>query len=116
MITMEIADIPFFIAKWDGITPTKHIGETGYALWRDQTFGSIQVHMAEYSPGYKADGWCKTGHVLLVMKGVLVTELKDGRIFTLNAGDSYQVSSSETNPHRSHTDTGATLFVVDGFF
>jgi hypothetical protein len=110
---MEIIDVPFCIATWDEIPATEHKGETGYARWRDLNVGNIHVHMAEYSPGYKADGWCSTGHVLLVLKGQLVTELKDGRVFTLNAGQSYQVSSSETNPHRSHTDTGATLFLVD---
>ena len=42
-----------------------------------------------------------------------MTELKDGRVFTLNPGMSYLVSSKEENPHRSHTDSGATLLVVD---
>ncbi len=110
---MDIIDVPFCIAKWDEIPATEHKGETGYALWRDLNVGNIHVHMAEYSPGYKADGWCSTGHVLLVLKGKLVTELKDGRVFNLNVGESYQVSSSETNPHRSHTENGATLFLVD---
>jgi hypothetical protein len=47
------------------------------------------------------------------LKGQLITELKDGRVFTLNPGKSYIVSGDEENPHRSHTDIGATLFVVD---
>jgi quercetin dioxygenase-like cupin family protein len=110
---MDILNVPFCIAKWEEMPKTRHEGETGFALWRDFQMGNINVHMAEYSPGYKADGWCSTGHVLLVLKGQLKTELKDGRQFTLNAGESYQVSSSETNPHRSRTDTGATLFLVD---
>ena len=110
---MEIIDVPFSTAKWDEIPPSVHTGETGYALWRDVDLGNIHVHMAEYSPGYLAEGWCTTGHVMLVLRGQLVTELKDGRVFTLNPGESYMVSSSETNPHRSHTSCGATLFLVD---
>jgi hypothetical protein len=47
------------------------------------------------------------------LKGQLITELKDGRVFTLNPGMSYIVSGDEVNPHRSHTDSGATLLVVD---
>ncbi|MCJ7532454.1 MAG: hypothetical protein MUO64_15670, partial [Anaerolineales bacterium] len=34
-------------------------------------------------------GRCSTGHVLSVLKGQLITELKDGRVFTLNPGMSY---------------------------
>ncbi len=110
---MDTSNIPFTLVTWSEVAPRVHQGETGYALWRDLDIGELHVHMAEYSPGYKAAGWCTIGHVLLVMKGTLTTELKDGRIFTLNAGTSYQVSGGETNPHRSRTETGATLFVVD---
>jgi len=50
--------------------------------------------------------------VLLVLAGELVTELKDGRIFTLHPGQSYQVADDE-EPHRSRTAGGAMLFIVD---
>jgi len=110
---MNTNNIPFTLVNWNDVPPNVHQGETGHALWRDVEFGELHVHMAEYSPGYKAADWCSTGHVLLVLKGTLITELKDGRVFTLNAGTSYQVSSEETNPHKSRTDSGATLFVVD---
>jgi hypothetical protein len=42
----------------------------------------------------------------------LVTELRDGRVFVLRAGMSYQVADGET-PHRSSTVVGARLFIVD---
>jgi hypothetical protein len=38
--------------------------------------------------------------------------LEDGRTFTLRPGMSYQVADG-AEPHRSHTSTGARLFVVD---
>jgi quercetin dioxygenase-like cupin family protein len=50
--------------------------------------------------------------VLYVLSGELVTELKDGRTFTLLPGQSYQVADNE-EPHRSRTAGGATLFIVD---
>jgi quercetin dioxygenase-like cupin family protein len=56
--------------------------------------------------------WCERGHVLYVLEGELLTELKDGRKFILRAGMSYQVSSG-MEPHRSSTETGAKLFIVD---
>ena len=41
------------------------------------------------------------------------SELKDGRIYTLRPGMSYQVSDSGDSPHRSRTEVGAKLFIVD---
>ena len=40
------------------------------------------------------------------------TELKDGRTFTLKPGMSYQVADT-AEPHRSYTEVGAMLFIVD---
>lgn len=68
--------------------------------------------MVEYTPGYIADHWCSRGHVLLVMEGELVTELKDGRKFVMGPGMSYQVAS-DAEAHRSSTEVGAKLFIVD---
>jgi quercetin dioxygenase-like cupin family protein len=68
--------------------------------------------MVEYSPGYVADHWCSRGHVLLVLEGTLTTELANGEVVTVNAGSSYHVGD-DTEPHRSRTQTGARLFVVD---
>ena len=92
---------------------TCHAGETGEATWRTFTFGDARVRMVDYSPGYLADHWCDRGHVLYVLKGELISELKDGRTFTLKPGMSYQVSDFGDAPHRSRTAIGATLFIVD---
>lgn len=110
---MTSKEVPFGVTDWKDIPPVEHKGELGSSFWRDLDVGNVHVHLAEYSPGYKADGWCSTGHILYVLKGQLITELKDGRVFTINAGQSYQVSDSVSNPHRSRTDGGATLFIVD---
>jgi len=109
---MNIQDVPFCTIDWSTITPTKHSGITGEAYWRTFEMGNIRVRMVEYTPGYFADHWCSRGHVLFVLEGELVTELSDGREFILTAGTSYQVAD-EVNPHRSHTDIGAKLFIVD---
>ena len=60
-----------------------------------------------------ADHWCDLGHVLYVLEGELDTELRDGRKFKLLPGMSYQVSNDGDAPHRSSTQTGAKLFIVD---
>ena len=109
---MQMNSIPFCTTDWSQVESTEHKGETGSALWRTRMFGDIRVRTVEYSPGYKADHWCVKGHVLLCMSGELHTELKDGRRFTLRPGMSYQVADN-AEPHRSYTEIGARLFIVD---
>ena len=110
---MEIQNVPFCITDWSQVAPTEHPGTTGAAFWRTLEMGNIRVRMVEYTPGYSADHWCSRGHVLLVLEGELVVELRDGRKFVLTAGTSYQGEDDEANPHRSYTEKGAKLFIVD---
>ncbi|MEO8601305.1 MAG: DHCW motif cupin fold protein, partial [bacterium] len=91
---------------------TEHPGESGCAYWRTRQFGTIRVRMVEYTPGYVADHWCVKGHILLCTAGELRTELQDGRVVTLTPGTSYQVADN-AEPHRSSSERGATLFIVD---
>ena len=109
---MKIQDVLFMTTDWSQIQITTHPGERGSAFWRTLEVGNIRVRMVEYTPGYVADHWCSRGHVLLVLKGELRTELKDGRTFTLTSGMTYQVAT-DAEPHRSSTETGANIFIVD---
>ncbi len=109
---MQMHDIPFGVTDWATVQRTEHPGVTGMAYWRTQTFGGVRVRTVEYSPGYLADHWCSKGHILLVLDGQLDTELEDGRTFTLKSGQSYQVAD-HAEAHRSSTETGARLFIVD---
>ena len=109
---MQLNHIPFGTTDWSRIEPTHHQGEQGVATWRTQHFNDIRVRMVEYSPGYLADHWCVKGHVLLCLSGELHTELADGRCFALKPGMSYQVADN-AEPHRSSSEVGATLFIVD---
>jgi quercetin dioxygenase-like cupin family protein len=109
---VQMTDIPFGIIDWSKVEQTEHKGERGFAYWRTQQFGSIRLRMVEYTPGYLADHWCSKGHILLCLEGELQTELRDGRKFTLTPGMSYQVAD-DAEPHRSYTELGAKLFIVD---
>jgi uncharacterized cupin superfamily protein len=109
---MELSHIPFTVTDWSKVPVTEHQGETGTALWRTLDLGCVRLRMVEYSAGYSADHWCKRGHVLLVLEGELVTELDDGRMFTLTTGMSYEVQH-DGEAHRSQTKTGTKLFIVD---
>ena len=107
-----MSDIPFATTDWSSVEASRHEGESGFALWRTRHFGDVRVRMVQYSPGYVSDHWCRKGHILLCLEGELHTELEDGRRFTLSPGMSYQVAD-DAEPHRSRTDAGALLFVVD---
>ena len=43
----------------------------------------------------------------------MTAELKDGRRFVLTTGMGYMASDDEANPHRSITEHGCRLFIVD---
>ncbi|MBI3884996.1 MAG: DHCW motif cupin fold protein [Opitutae bacterium] len=109
---MKICQIPFGVTDWAGVPAERRPGETGWADWRVRQFGDLRVRMLDYSPGYRADHWCVKGHILLCVEGELTTELEDGRQFVLRPGMSYQVADN-AEPHRSWTEVGAKLFVVD---
>jgi hypothetical protein len=109
---MKLSNIPFTVADWTIVEVTEHPGDTGVARWRTRHFGDIRVRMVEYSAGYIADHWCSKGHILLCIEGELLTQLQDGRQFTLQPGMSYQVADNDA-AHRSSTHTGAKLFIVD---
>lgn len=107
--------VPFQTTDWTSLAGTIHPGENGVANWRTMQWGDLRVRYVEYSPGYKANHCCTKGHILLCLDGELTTELKDGRQFILKKGMSYQVSD-DVIAHRSHTSTGAKLFIFDGGF
>ena len=109
---MNITSFPFQTLKWSSVPKEEHKGETGIAYWQVQMLNEIRVRMVEYSPGYKADHWCKKGHVLFCMEGEMNTELEDGRITKLVAGMCYFVGDNN-EAHRSSTETGCKLFIVD---
>ena len=109
---MKMQNIAFGVTDWSSLRPDQQAGLVGHALWRTQNFDDIRVRMVEYSPGYVADHWCQKGHVLLCLEGELLTELADGRTFTLDQGMSDQVAD-QAEAHRSTSPHGAKLFIVD---
>lgn len=110
---MKLPTLPFTVIDWPNMPASTEPGETGEATSRIFVIGDVRIRMVEYSPGYLADHWCDRGHILYVLEGELISELKDGRRFTLKPGMSYQVSDFGDAPHRSITETGARLFIVD---
>ena len=109
---MNIDPFPFQTLDWSSVCIEEHKGETGFVSSQIFMMGNIRVRKVEYSPGYKADHWCKKGHILLCIEGEMETELEDGRILKLAAGNTYFVGD-HCEAHRSSTKTGCKLFIVD---
>lgn len=109
---VKIERVPFHVTDWSQVAVTEQPGAAGVARARTFERGNVRVRMIEYSPGYVADHWCERGHVVLVLEGEIVTELRDGRRFTVGPGRSYQVADSD-GAHRSASPGGARLFIVD---
>jgi hypothetical protein len=110
---MELPSSAFQVIDWANVPVTEHRGETGFARWQTVMMGDARIRQVEYSPGYIADHWCDRGHILFVVEGEIVSELKDGRKSRLTRGMSYLVSDFGDPAHRSSTQTGAKLFIVD---
>lgn len=110
---MKIRDVAFCVTDWNKVTPVEYRGEAGKSYWRTFEEGNIRVRVVEYTPGFKSDHWCERGHVLLVLEGELVIQLKDGREFVLPSGTSFQAAGDVSNPHLAYTKKGARVFIVD---
>jgi quercetin dioxygenase-like cupin family protein len=108
--------IPFHTIEWTSVPESKHNGESGHAIWRTLQYGGVRVRLVTYSANYKSDHWCSKGHIIHCLDGEMVTELKDGRKYILKSGMSYITSDDEVNPHRSASEKGCQLLIVDGTF
>jgi len=107
--------IPFQTIDWTTIPTTEHKGETGTAWWQTLQLDGLRVRIVEYSAGYLADHWCRKGHIVYCLEGGFVSELQNGESFILSKGMTYIVSD-ELSSHRSKTDSGVKLLMIDGDF
>jgi len=109
---MQIPFFPFQTLDWSSIPKEEYKGEKGMAYWQIFMMGEIRIRKVEYSPGYKADHWCKKGHIILCLEGEMETELTDGRQMKLSEGMTYFVGD-DSEAHRTSTINGCILFIVD---
>ena len=107
--------LPFQKINWASIEKMEHKGETGAAIWQTLSLAGLRIRLVQYSSGYLADHWCQKGHIVHCLEGAFVTELSTGEKINLVKGDSYVVSD-ELSSHRSFSENGVTLFIVDGDF
>lgn len=110
-----MSSILFHTVDWNTIEKTAHNGETGIAWWQTLQYTGLRIRIVEYSKGYLADHWCKKGHIVYCLEGEFVSEMETGEQSRLTKGMMYVVSD-EVSSHRSFTDTGVKLLIIDGDF
>ncbi|MBN1827537.1 MAG: DHCW motif cupin fold protein [Deltaproteobacteria bacterium] len=112
---MKNTTIEYQLIDWEKIPKTEHKGETGVAHWRTMQFRGLRVRIVEYPKGYLADHWCQKGHIVHCLEGEFVNELQSGENQILTRGMTYIVSD-DMSSHRSSTEQGAKLLIIDGDF
>lgn len=107
--------IPFQVIDWSTIQATEHKGETGTAFWQTLQFEGLRIRIVEYSAGYLADHWCAKGHIVHCLEGEVENQLITGESTLLIPGKTYVVTD-DASMHRSFSQTGVKLLIVDGDF
>lgn len=73
------------------------------------------MRIVTYSANYLADHWCRKGHIVHCLEGAFISESSEGTRCLLTAGVTYIVSD-ELSTHRSYSEHGARLLIIDGDF
>lgn len=110
-----MSNIPFQTINWDQVEKVEHKGERGTSFWQTMQFDGLRLRIVEYSGDYLADHWCEKGHIVYCLEGEFVSELKSGENVLLKKGMTYIVSDNLSS-HRSVSQNGVKLLIVDGDF
>lgn len=110
-----MSTIPFQTIDWAEVEKTEHTGQTGTSYWQTIELDGLRLRVVEYSEGYFADHWCRKGHVVYCLEGEFVNELEDSARSVIKKGMSYVVSD-DLSIHRSMTENGTKLLIIDGDF
>jgi hypothetical protein len=112
---INLKNIPFQSIDWTLVPATEHNGETGTAFWQTIQYEGLRIRIVEYSAGYLADHWCRKGHIVHCLDGDFVSEMQDGSRSLFTKGMTYVVSD-DLSSHRSISEKGVKLFIIDGDF
>jgi hypothetical protein len=113
--TMKDDIIQYQVIDWEKIPKIEHPGDTGTSFWQTLQLPGLRIRKVEYSKGYLADHWCQKGHIVHCLEGEFVNEQQNGAGTVMRRGMTYVVSDNASS-HRSRTEHGATLLIIDGDF
>ncbi len=110
-----LSNIPFQTIDWTKVPKEEHTGETGTSYWQTIQFEGLRIRIVEYSKGYLADHWCQKGHIVHCLEGEFTSENQSTGSFKLTKGMTYVVSDALSS-HRSVSENGVKLLIIDGDF
>lgn len=108
-------NVAFQAIDWNSIEKTEHRGSTGTSFWQTIEISGLRIRIVEYSENYLADHWCQKGHIVHCLEGSFITELDNGDKVETTKGMTYVVSD-DLSSHRSFSEKGVKLLIVDGEF
>jgi len=108
-------NILFNNIDWSAVAKEEHKGEQSTSYWQTRLFDGLRIRIVEYLPGYITDHWCRKGHIVHCLEGEFINELENGEQTLMKKGDTYVVSDN-LSTHKSHTQHGAKLLIIDGGF
>jgi uncharacterized cupin superfamily protein len=110
---MVIKDVPYELIDWQAIDKTEVKGITGKAFWQTRKFSDIRLRIIEKLPGYRADHFCKKGHIIHILEGEMVIELENGESFPVKAGQTVLLGDDPEFAHSTYTENGVKYFIID---
>ena len=97
---------------WDDGELVEQAGDQGKAVYRIVNKDHLRIRLVEFEPGYEAAQELEKSHVALVLDGEVIVEMADGRRLLFTPSMSYLIEG-KLGPHRTFTEMGAKLFIVD---
>ena len=107
--------ILFQTVDWATVPVTEFAGETGFARQQTIQHDRFRLRLVEYSKEYRSERWCTKGRLVFCLEGEMISELDDGRTYTIGRGMSYEVSDNASR-HRFSSKDGVKLLIIDGTF
>ncbi len=110
---MKLKDVPYELINWDGIGKTEVKGLTSKAYWKTKKFGDCRIRIIEKLPGYRADHFCKKGHIIHILNGGMTVEFENGESLSIKEGESLYLSDVEENGHTTYSENGVKYIIID---
>ena len=110
---MKLNDVSYSLIDWQNVESTEVKGITGHAFWKTKKFNDLRIRIIEKSPGYRADHYCKKGHVIYVIDGEMVIDFENGEKFSVSAGQTVFLGDDPEFGHSTFTENGIKYFIID---
>lgn len=107
--------IDFQTIDWTKIQKTEHPGTTGTSFWQTLQLNGLRIRLVTYSAQYLADHWCQKGHIVHCLEGSFISQSEQREETLLTKNMTYVVSDDKSS-HKSYSENGAQLLIIDGDF